>query len=180
VGSHLDIRKEGGAALVMALGVMTIMIIIGVLVVTLSINATKTVGHDIRITEAQNVAEAGVDEAIAVTLANYTEVYPSGVATVAAYGDGTALFNGPQNLTDSQGNVLGTYEIWTKQDPDRPGNTLITATGSMGGENLETSTVHVSVIYTARIFDFVLLVGDPTASFAGDHRTDSHGDWCMP
>lgn len=175
--SGIELRDEGGAALIIALGVLSIMVIIGITVTAVTLNSTKTVSHDIRISEAQNVAEAGVDDAIALTLENYSDVYPGGVFPTPTTGDGEPFFDAPQQLTDNQGNVLGAYEVWTKEDPDRPGNVLITSTGTMGVDGLETSTVRVSVKYTAKIFDYLLLVGDPDASYeSGGHGSDDSDD----
>ncbi|MBI5871239.1 MAG: pilus assembly PilX N-terminal domain-containing protein [Actinobacteria bacterium] len=153
-------QSQDGAALVVALGVISIMIIIGLMVTALSMSSTKTVSHDQRQTIGQNVAEAAVDDAIAVTLANFWSIYPTGVAPVSS-GDGVALFETDQLLADSNGTEIGTYQVWTKQDPDRPGNTLITAKGTVGGENPATETVKVSVKYAPQIFDYAMFVGDP-------------------
>lgn len=157
------LQSQDGAALVVALGVISIMIIIGLMVTALSMSSTKTVSHDQRQTIGQNVAEAAVDDAIAVTLANFWSVYPSGRA-VESSGDGAVLFDADQSLVDSNGNEIGTYQVWTKQDPDRPGNTLITARGMVGGENPATETVKVSVKYAPQIFDYAMFVGDPASS----------------
>lgn len=153
-------QGQDGAALVVALGVISIMIIIGMMVTAISLSSTRTVSHDQRQTVGQNVAEAAVDDAIAVTLANFWSVYPTGRAAESA-DDGPALFDDDQPLIDSNGNEIGTYQVWTKQDPDRPGNTLITAKGSVGGENPATETVKVSVKYAPQIFDYTFFVGDP-------------------
>lgn len=177
MSSRMNLRHEGGAALIIALGVMSIMVIIGITVAAISLNSTRTVSHDIRVSEAQNVAEAGVDDVIALTLENYGDVYPGGVIPTSATGDGEPFFDAPKNLTDGQGNVLGTYEVWTKEDPDRPGNVLITSKGTMGVEGMETSTVRVSVKYTAKIFDYLLLVGDPNASYVGGGGGDDSDDY---
>ena len=178
MGSRWDIRNEGGAALIIALGVMSIMIIIGITVTALALNSNRTVAHDIRLTEAQNVAEAGVDDAIAVTLSNYNDLYPGGSYPSANHqGDGEPFFEQPQRLDDAQGNEVGTYQVWTKEDPDRPGNVLITSIGTMDGTNLQTSTVRVSVKYTAKVFDYALFVGDPEQTY--DNPSGFSGD-CVP
>lgn len=168
------LKNEVGAALVVALGVLSIMIIIAVMVTALSMNSSKTVGHDTRITEAQNLAEAGVDDVIAVTLANFDEIYPGGYLPDPGYpGDGMPFFAGPQDMTDSGGAVVGSYEAWTKEDPDRPDNILITAEGTMG---TETSKVHVSISVASAIFDYALMVGNPDDSYPGG----APGGSCVP
>jgi hypothetical protein len=156
------------------------MIIIGITVTALALNGHSTVSHDIRVSEAQNIAEAGADDAIAVTLANYDDIYPGGSYPSADHpGDGVQFYEQAQPLTDAQGNEVGTYQVWTKEDPERPGNILITSIGTMGGDNPQTSTVRVSVQYTARIFDYALLVGDPDAPYYGDGDSHSHAS-CTP
>jgi hypothetical protein len=172
-------KKQDGAALVVALGVISIMIIIGLMVTALSMSSTKTVSHDQRQTVGQNVAEAAIDDAIAVTLANFWSVYPTGRAQESS-GDGVALFDADQPLVDSNGTEIGVYQVWTKQDPDRPGNTLLTARGTVGGENPATETVKVSVKYAPQIFDYTFFVGDPARpnSEMEFERDSEHGcDW---
>jgi hypothetical protein len=164
MGQRWDIKNDAGAALIIALGVMSIMIIIGITVTALAINSNSTVTHDIKLTEAQNIAEAGVEDVIEVTLQNYDDIYPNGNLPDYYTGDGVPFYDNPQLLTDAQGNIIGTYEVWTKEDPERPGNVLITSKGTKKGVNgadVDTSTVLVSVKYTNSIFDYVLLPGTP-------------------
>ena len=154
------IRDQEGVALIVALGAISIMVIIGVIVAALTMHNQKTVSHDKQQTAGQNIAEAGIDDAIAITRANYYSVYPNGVVPESA-GDGTSFFSSPQALTGSQGNQAGTYEVWTKKDPDRPGNVLLTAKGTLTGSSAPNETVRVSVKFVPQIFDYVLFVGDP-------------------
>ncbi len=178
MGSRFDIRNEGGAALIIALGVMSILVIIGITVTAISMNSTKTVARDIRLTEAQNIAEGGVEDTIEVTLNNYDDVFPGGVIPDPSYqGDGMPFYDGAQPAYDAQGNQIGEYQVWTKEDPDRPGNVLITSKGTTIGGDPDSSTVRVSVKFTARIFDYALLVGDPNQSYSSDSH--SHAD-CTP
>lgn len=155
-------REEEGAALIIAISVVFIMIIIGGTAVTLTLNTEKTVGLDKKVTMSQNVAEAGIDDVIAVTVAGYYQAYPYGHAPTMA----TPFFAGPndgeQTLTDKNGNSLGTYQVYTQSDPDRPGNVLITSIGNDGNSSGPTRTVKVSVKYTPDLFSYVLLTGAQT------------------
>ncbi|MHB8159736.1 MAG: pilus assembly PilX family protein [Thermoleophilia bacterium] len=168
-------KGQEGAALVVTLGVISIMLIIGVMVTSMSVNSVKTVNHDQQQTMGQNIAEAGVDDAIAVTLANYLSVYPGGTVQTGT-GDGVQLFDAPQPLTDNHGTQVGTYQVWTKPDLDQSGNVLITSKGTLAGATAPTETVKVSVKYLSN-FDYVLFSGAPnnlaTATFTalgrGDH-----------
>ncbi len=183
--------EQTGAALIIAIGVMSIMLVVAVMVTAISINSNKTVSHDKRQTEARNVAEAGIDDAISYTISNFNTVYPGGAIPVgtSANPNGPALFNGDQTLTDDNGNPVGTYEIYTKQDPDTPGNVLVTAKAAVDGSISDPAayveTVRVSVNYTAPAFDFALFPGSPdnpipaTATFStmngGGDDGEDHG-----
>jgi len=177
---------EGGAALIIAICVIMIMMIIGGTVMSMSLNSDKTVALDRHITMAQNVAEAGVDDVIAVTVANYNSIYGSGHYPTMATPFYEGANHGQQQLKDKDGNVLGSYEVYTQADPDRPGNVLITSQGKDTTANGPGRTVRVSVKYTPDIFDYVLLPGSPTnqvtATFTaqnssyGDHHDDGYHD----
>lgn len=156
------LKDECGSALIVALGVIMVMMIIGALVVSIAINRDRTVAHDRQLTESESVAEAGVDEAIQVTLSNFNSVYRDGVIPPAnAPGDGDAIFvNKP--LTDSNNVKVGSYSVWSKADPDRPGNVSITAKGTDDAPNPFTTTVRVSVKYVSN-FDYALFTGTPSS-----------------
>lgn len=162
---------ERGAALIIALAILSLMLVIGTTVVTLSMNSEKTVGNDQRISMAQNVAESGVDDVIAVTVANYYTVYPGGNVPTTS----TPFFDSPQHLNDGQGQTVGTYQVWTQRDPSRTGNVLVTATGYDLSGN-ETRTVSVSVKYTPDVFNYVLLPGKQTSTTTATFRARST-DW---
>ncbi|MFA5801872.1 MAG: PilX N-terminal domain-containing pilus assembly protein [Thermoleophilia bacterium] len=168
---------ERGAALIIALAILSLMLVIGTTVVTLSMNSEKTVGNDQRISMAQNVAESGVDDVIAVTVANYYTVYPGGNIPTTA----TAFYDAPQQMNDGQGNAVGTYQVWTHRDPNSAGNVLVTATGYDLSGN-ETRTVRVSIKYTPDVFNYVLLPGKQTSTTTATFRARStdydghHGD----
>ena len=59
------IRDQEGVALIVALGAISIMVIIGVIVAALTMNNQKTVSHDKQQTAGRNIAEVGIDDAIA-------------------------------------------------------------------------------------------------------------------
>ncbi|MFA6001726.1 MAG: hypothetical protein WC828_06380 [Thermoleophilia bacterium] len=71
------------------------------------------------------------------------------------------MFATDQILSDSQGNQVGSYQVWSKQDPERPGNVLLTSIGTTGGASSPTETVRVSIKYNPSIFDYTFFVGDP-------------------
>lgn len=160
------IKRQEGSTLVIAIGAVSVMVIVGILVTVMAINTHKAVSHDKRQTEARNIAEAGIDDAIAVTLANYWTIYPHGAIPVGTpqEPDGPALFSSEQSIQDANGNTVGYYQVYTKQDPERPGNVLLTAKGSVDGTldnpSAFVDVVRVSVKYTAKVFDYALLVGD--------------------
>ncbi|MHB9053432.1 MAG: hypothetical protein ACYC5F_05530 [Thermoleophilia bacterium] len=178
-----NIRKilssEAGAALIVALGVVMVMMIIGALVVSIALNRDKTVSHDRQLTEAESVAEAGIDEAIQVTLSNFNSVYNGGVIPPAStLGDGVLLFDN-KPLTDGNNVRVGSYSVWTKADPNVPGNVLITAQGTDDAQTPFTSTVRVSVKYTNN-FDYALFTGTPSnlsnTTFTAQGRGDDYKD----
>ena len=177
-----NLKKQDGAAMVVAIGAIAIMIILGTLVTFMEINSIKTVSHDFRLTEASSIAQAGVDNAISVTLANYYNIYKDGVpideTPFPPYG-GVA-----QALTDSTGVTVGTYQVWTRQDLVNLGNVLIKSTGTVGSDaNPFSTTVLVSVKFTPPAsFDYALLSGTPaldsnTTFTAGNggRRSNTHG-----
>ncbi|MCL4472505.1 MAG: pilus assembly PilX N-terminal domain-containing protein [Actinobacteria bacterium] len=180
-----NIRKilssEAGAALIVALGVVMVMMIIGALVVSIAINRDKTVAHDRQLTEAESVAEAGIDEAIQVTLSNFDSVYNGGVIPPAStLGDGVLLFDS-KPLTDGNDVRVGSYSVWTKADPNVPGNVLITAQGTDDAQTPFTSTVRVSVKYASN-FDYALFTGTPSnlsnTTFTAQGRGGDDDDDC--
>ena len=73
-----NLKKQDGAAMVVAIGAIAIMINLGTLATFMEINSIKTVSHDFRLTEASSIAQAGVDNAISVTLANYYNICADG------------------------------------------------------------------------------------------------------
>ena len=173
-------KDERGAALIIALMILSLMLVIGTTVVAMSLNSEKTVGRDQRITMALNVAEAGVDDAISATIANFYTVYPGGNIPTTV----TAFYTTPQQMNDAQGHAVGTYQVWTQKDTSRPGNVLVTATGYDSSGN-ETKTVRVSVKYTPDVFNYVLLPGKQTSTttatfnarsvlYDGHHREEYH------
>jgi len=170
---------QDGAALIMAIGVIMVMLITGTLVVSISMNRARTVSHDQQLTEAESIAEAGADEAINVTLGNYASVYRLGIPPADSSGDGDQLF-ADKPLKNSSGETVGTYSVWTKADPDRPGNVLITATGTDNSSNPFSSTVRVSVKYVSN-FDYVLFTGAPdnlkTTTLTAQSRNGGWGWW---
>lgn len=152
---------ESGATLIVALGVIMVMMIIGALVVSIASNRDRTVAHDRQQTESESVAEAGIDEAIQSTLSNYNSVYPGGaIPSASTSGDGTLMINN-KTLTNGNNVRVGSYSVWTKADPDRPGNVLITAKGTDDAPNPYTTTVRVSVKYVSN-FDYALFTGTPS------------------
>ncbi|MHB1390773.1 MAG: pilus assembly PilX family protein [Thermoleophilia bacterium] len=167
-------KDEQGMALVIAIAVMSLMMIIGITTVTMALNSETTVAHDKNITVAQNFAEAGVDDVIAVTVANYSTIYPNGVYPAA----NTPFYSTPQQIKDDQQKVIGTYEVWTAKDPDRPGNVLITSRGTDNGGS--SRTVKVSVKYATDLFSYVLLDGKQTATttatFVANKSSSYHHD----
>ncbi|MDO8735879.1 MAG: pilus assembly PilX N-terminal domain-containing protein [Thermoleophilia bacterium] len=160
-------KDERGAALIIAMAILSVMMIIGITTVSMSLNSEKTVGHDQKITMAQNVAEAGVDDVIAVTMANFASIYPNGNYPTMA----THFYDSVQEFTDESQNVLGNYEVWTQRDPDRPGNLLITSIGrdSSGSSR----TVKVSINYDPNYFNYVLLPGKQTATTTATFKARS-------
>ncbi len=173
-------RKQEGVAMVMVLGVVTILVLLGTLTVAVSMNSTKVVNHDSQKTEADNVAQAAIDDAIAVTLANYNETFIGGNIPQATPDkpDGDPVYADDQHLAGRNNVTAGTYQVYVKEDPDTPGNVLLTAKSSSGdtldAPNASTATVSVSVKYTASVFDYVLLVGDPNA--VQDNDDDDDGE----
>lgn len=185
--------NEDGAALIVTLGVIMIMMATGVVVVSMTVNRDKTVTHDRQLSEAESVAEAGADEAINVTLGNYASVYQSGIPSADTPGDGALLFNNIPLKSSDGTTVVGHYSVWTKADPERTGNVLITAKGTddAPAASAFSSTVRVSVKYVST-FDYTLFTGAPshlstttlTAQGRGDHEDededcgedDDHGD----
>ncbi len=165
--------------MVVAIGAVSIMIILGTLVTVMEMNTSKTASNDRSLTEASNLAQAGVDNAISVTLANFYSIYPGGILPSTE----TPFYDNDQNLTDSNGVTIGTYQVWTRADPDIPGNVLVKSQGTVGGSsNPYSATVRVSVKYIPANFDYALLSGTPTldsnttftTSMGGEHD-DAHG-----
>ena len=184
------IQEQSGAALIVVIGIISVMVIISVTVTAISINSDKTVAHDKRQTEARNVAEAGIDDAISMTIANYQAIYGSGIpGPTDANPDGPALFLQNQPLNDSNVNEVGTYQVYSRQDPDRAGNVLLTAKASVDGSltdpNAFVDVVRVSVKYDLGTFDFALFPGAPSntavvnlnsqSGDAGEHGEDDGG-----
>ena len=170
--------RQDGAALIMALGVIMIMMITGALLVNITTNRDKTLSYDKQLTQSGGIAQAGVDEAISVTVGNYATIYHAGVPSADTAGDGDQLF-ADKPLKDNNGVTRGIYSVWTKADPERPGNVLITAEGRDGAPNPETSTVRVSVKYMNN-FDYALFTGAPASpsvtTFNAQSRGDDHDD----
>ncbi len=152
-------KRENGMALIVALGVVSIMLIVGVLILSKVKNTDATVSHDRLQTTAVNVAEAGVDNAIATTIANFQGYFPNDIVPTGP-GDGVAIYSSPQQVTEGNGTVVGTYQVWARQDPNIAGNVLLTATGTVNQNGTPfTKTVRVSIQYTTGAFDYAFLAG---------------------
>ncbi len=162
------IKSESGAALIVAIGAVTIMTIVGLVVVSMSLNSNKTVAHDIRQTQALSVAESGIDKAIADMNANYLSIFHGGIVQAGSneHPDGPAVFGSEQVLNDASGQEAGRYQVYAKQDPERPGNVLLTAKGAVGGSvdgsNLFQDIVRVSVRFNPIAFNYAFMLGDST------------------
>lgn len=169
------LKREDGIALILAIGTILIMIIIGTVILMNVRNSSSTVFHDREQTQAVNVADAGIDNAIATTIANFNGYFPGGQVP-AGSGDGEAIYGSPQQVTDQNGNVAGTYQAWAKQDPNINGNVLITAQGTVNLNNNQFKTkVRVSVKYTAGAFDYAFLAGSQTNNNATTTFTATSG-----
>lgn len=155
-------KRENGMALIVALGVVSIMLIVGVLILSKVKNTDATVSHDRLQTTAVNVAEAGVDNAIATTIANFQSYFPNDIVPTGP-GDGMTIYSSPQQVTEKNGTVVGTYQVWARQDPNIAGNVLLTATGTVNQKGTPfTKTVRVSIQYTTGAFDYAYLGGTQT------------------
>ena len=169
------LKREDGIALILAIGTILIMIIIGTVILMNVRSSSSTAFHDREQTQAVNVADAGIDNAIATTIANFNSYFPGGQIPTGP-GDGEAIYSSPQQITDQNGNATGTYQAWAKQDPDINGNVLITAQGKVNlNNNPFTTTVRVSVKYTAGAFDYAFLAGSQTNNTTTTSFTASSG-----
>ena len=178
------LKREDGIALILAIGTILIMIIIGTVILMNVRNSSSTVFHDREQTQAVNVADAGIDNAIATMIANYGYYFPGGVVPSPPTNspDGKPVYDSDQQITDQNGNVTGTYQAWYKQDPNingdpnLNGNVLITAQGTVNLNNNQFKTkVRVSVKYTAGAFDYAFLAGSQTNNNATTTFTATSG-----
>ena len=175
-------KNEEGVALILAIGTIMIMIIIGTVILMNVRNSNSTAFHDRMNTKAVNVANAGLDNAIAAAIANYNSFFPGGVTPPPPTNspDGTAVYSSPQNMTDPNGNVTGTYQAWYKQDPNNSGRVLITSQGTVNQKNKPfTVTARVSVAFTTGAFDYAFLAGtqlnnNTTTSLSASSGGDSY------
>ncbi len=157
--------------MIVAMGVISLLVIASMAIFAISMNSTKVSNHDLRETEALNVAQAGIDSAIETTLVDFNTMFPGGsfsswMAT-SQDPDGPPVFDAEQILTDSGSNEVGRYQVYAQEDPDGGGDLIFTAKGSAHGSpsspNASVSTIRVTVKYKPSLppaFDYALILGD--------------------
>ena len=133
------LKKEDGIAFLSVMGVIS-------LVTMLSVTAAYLTQTELLLTQIQsesskafNIAEAGVERA----LAKYGQNYPKNIPV-----ENTAIFT-EESLNG------GDYSTFYKKDPKRVGNMLIT---SHGGYNDHERTIEVSVRGVPLIFNYGVIV----------------------
>lgn len=133
--NHRVPQDERGTVLIVAMGVMSVALALGLLVVSVAINSGQTTGHDRQRLVAVNAAEAGIDSAYATIQSSALALpcnWPStGSANVSTYPD-TASYAATVTYYDGTGATLTCPPGGTLPTTMTPARATIASVGTTG------------------------------------------------
>jgi len=149
------LKKEDGIAFISVMGVVAIVTMLSVTAAYLTQTELLQTQVQSKSVVAFNIAEAGVERA----LAKYGQNYPSNIPTQKTL------------LYDDQSLNGGSYTTYYQKDPDRNNNILITSSGGYEGHD---RTIQLSVRGVPQIFNYGMIVNG-NMSFEGSIKGVGYG-----